>query len=253
MGIISRENAAAVAPFSFSEERGDVVEASTWQLGNEDQHALPAPTAPTAGQQHDVASSGTDPSVDGPVDGDAIPVETAQPPIVQVPEEVLAAFYDQVVLTGLEDGRNQVLAELNILQERFAAALEGLGAVSQQLASQNQVQIMTLACQIAGRLVREEIQLRPDRLLSLLEESLANQDPSDSVVVRCSAGDYEYIVSQKPHLEAGVGAAFSVRVELDETLEYGDFQIETRKGQIDGRVDVRVNEIKQVLEGAEHV
>lgn len=243
MGIITKEKAAEVVPFSFGAERGDLVEASSWQLPTDGHQALPEPEV--------APPNGLDPASE--IGMDSLESEPSQvppppPPVFEVPEEILAGFYEQVVMAGLEDGRTQVLAELKILQERFAAALEGLGAVSQQLASQNQVQIMALACQIAGRLVRDEIQLKPERLLALIAESLSTQDASDSVVVRCSAGDYEYIVSQKPQLEAGVGAAFTVRVELDESLEYGDFQIDTRKGQIDGRVDVRIAEIKQGLE-----
>jgi flagellar assembly protein FliH len=246
MGIIAKENASSVTPFSFSDSRGEMVEASSWQLSGDENPALPPPEA-----QEIQADSGLESARTAGAPGDIPQASMPEmpPPVFEVPEHILAGFYDQIVLTGLEDGRNQVLAELNILQERFAAAIEGLGAVSQQLASQNQVQIMTLACQIAGRLVRDEIQLRPEKMVALIEEALGNQDPSESVVIRCGPGDYEYIVSQKPHLEAGVGATFTVRVELDETLEYGDFQIETRKGQIDGRVETRVAEVKAAIQG----
>ena len=254
MGIIAKEQADDVSVFSFADEQGDVVETSDWNLSTGGNPALPPATSDTQSVSDNSATHGIGADgLDLQAGADERPAIEAPPPVFEVPEEVLGGFYEQVVLAGLEDGKNQVLAELAVLQERFSSALEALGGVSRELASQNQVQIITLACQIAEKLVRDELKIRPERLLGLISDALSQQDTKDTVIVRCSPGDHEYIAGQRPELEAGVGSAFQIRIELDESLEYGDFQIESRKGQIDGRVRTRVDEVEKTLGGGHDV
>ncbi len=76
------------------------------------------------------------------------PVAPAEPPppppapVFEVPGEILQSVYEQAVQQGLEDGKNQVFAELTVLQSRYAAAIEQLLAVSRELAAFNQVQLV---------------------------------------------------------------------------------------------------------------
>jgi flagellar biosynthesis/type III secretory pathway protein FliH len=254
MGIITKEQADDVTAFSFAEGQSGAVEPSNWNVLAEPNPALPPVAAEAKGLSGNAGAGDVgDDGLDLQTGVGEIPAIEAPPPIFEIPEEVLGGFYEQVVMAGLEDGKNQVLAELSILQERFGSALDALASVSRELASQNQIQIITLACQIAERLVRDELQIRPERLLRLIADALSQQDTKDAVIVRCSAGDYEYISANRPELEDGVGAAFQVRIELDETLEYGDFQMESRKGQIDGRIQTRIDEVEKTLGNAHDV
>ena len=116
-------------------------------------------------------------------------------PIFEVPEEILRGFYEEVAAVGLEDGKAQVFAELTVLQERYASALEQLRAVSEKIATQNQMQIIRLASIIAEKIVRTHVRLNPN-LFRMVDEAISLDDTATSVQVFCSPGDYEYLAER---------------------------------------------------------
>lgn len=247
MGIIRKENAGAISSFSFGVESTGPVEASEWSLTDSGSEILPLPgSVPDSVDVHETSANGAVP-VEGEMPTEIEPPEPIVQPVFEVPEEILTGFYENVIQVGLEDGKNQVFAELQVLQERYASALDELAAVGRELAAQNQIQVMTLSCMIAERLLRDEIKVRPERLLELVRESLNKATGTDRVSVKCSPGDHEYLVQRRASLEDGLGGSVTVRVELDETLEYGDFQIESDNGIIDGRVGTRVADVQKSM------
>jgi len=246
MGIIQKERVEGISPASFSDEDISPPEEQNWVVpsassahdGESDVHSLPEPSA-----------SLEDPRGPGELkEHEAEPMADLPPPVYEIPEEVLQAFYETAIAAGMEEGKNQVLAELGILQERFAGAIDQLVAASHELASRNQVQLVRLACQIAERLVRDELSVRPERLMSLIGQVLREHEARDEVVIRCGPHDYEYIVERQQELVDGSGGVFTVRIEADSDMEYGDFRIETRTGSVDGTVATRMDEIQKNLE-----
>ena len=254
MGIIRKENAEDITPFSFAQGMGEAPPDQEWRVssgaqGLDDRSADPAAQqVGMPGQQ--VHALGEEPSVSAAgVAPEAIaePASQGEPPVFEISEDILGAFYEQAVMAGIEEGKGQVLAELGILQERFTGALEQLAGVSRELAAQNQVQLITMACRIAEKLVRDELSVRPERLMGLISSALKEHEGADEILVRCSPPDFEYISERQSDLVAGSGSSFKVRVEASPELEYGDFQIETARGNVDGRISSRVEEIEQTL------
>lgn len=177
----------------------------------------------------------------------APPPPPPPPPVFEVPGEILQGVYDQAVAQGLEDGKNQVFAELTILQERYAAALDGLVGVSRELQAHNRVQLIGMACAIAEKLVRGHLKAHPGELLTLIGEVLQQVEGSDEVVVSCGPDDHAYLVERQEALADGAGGSFKVRVVADPALEYGDFKVETRHGATDGRVSTRLGAVERDL------
>ncbi len=175
------------------------------------------------------------------------PVAPPPAPVFEVPPEVLQSVYEQAVLQGQEEGKAQVFAELQVLQQRYAGALDQLVAVSRVLASQNQVQLITLACRVAEKLVRNQLSVNPDQLMNLIRQAILDLDEMDEVTIQCSTPDYEFINEHREELTAGEGDAFTVRVHADSSLEYGDFRVETRTGSIDGRVATQLSDVESQL------
>ena len=180
------------------------------------------------------------------------PAAPPPPPVFDVPGEVLQSFYDQAIAQGLEDGKAQVFAELSVLQARYAAGLEQLGALSRELAAHNQRQILLVACKLAERIVRHTIQANPAVLYKMLDEELHKLEGVDEATVVCSGPDFDFIAESAPKLAEGVGGVFKLRVAPDPELEYGDFRIETRIGSVDGVVPSRIAELEASL-GADDV
>lgn len=177
------------------------------------------------------------------------PPPPAEPPVFEVPAEILQGIYDQAVAQGLEDGKNQVFAELTVLQERYAACIDQLVGVSKELQAHNRVQLLSLACTIAEKMVRSHLRTNPADMLTLVDEVLQQVEGDDEVVVAVGPDDHQYLVERREALMDGVGGAFKVKVIADPQLEYGDFRVETKLGATDGRVASRLVEAEQALRG----
>lgn len=177
------------------------------------------------------------------------PPPKAEPPVFEVPGEILQGVYDQAVAQGLEDGKNQVLAELTVLQERYAACVDQLVGVSKELQAQNRVQLLDLACIVAEKLVRGHLRANPRELLALVEEVLGQVEGDGEVIISVGPDDHAYFVERRAELAEGVGGAFTVKVVADNALEYGDFRVETATGSTDGRVATRMAEVERALRG----
>mgnify|MGYP001443883552 CR=1 FL=1 len=96
----------------------------------------------------------------------------APPPVVEIPDETLAIFYDRAFQKGLDEGRMQAGSEVSELKRRYAEALQSLINVSQQLENSNRLQLIQLACQIAEKIIRQQVVVNPETLLSLIEKAI---------------------------------------------------------------------------------
>jgi hypothetical protein len=234
MGVLRGDEAASVTPITFTGRPDEATTASPMAFKRVDADGAPVREPEPA----PVVETKPPP-----------PPEPAPAPVFDIPGDLLQAFYDQAVAQGLEDGKNQVLAELTILQARYAAALDQLVDLSKELEAHNQLQIVHLACRVAERLVRHEISVNPIRLFELVAEALQHLEGVDEATIYCSPPDHGFLVERREALAAGVGASFRVRVVADGEMDYGDFRIETRLGSTDGLVASRVAEVEAALAG----
>ncbi len=241
MAVIRKDEVGKLAAFDFGTQRAP--DAGTVKtLVFED--LSPKPPPPPAPPKPEPKPEPPPPPPPPPA-----PPPPAEPPIFEVPEELVRAIYEDAVIRGLEDGKGQVMAELHVLQERYAGAVDQLDQVSRQLVDRNRVTLISLACRIAERLVRQHISTHPDHLLQLVREAIVEMEEKDEVVVRCSAPDHAYLTSRRAELAHGMGDAFRIQVVADEALEYGDFHVETRTGAADGRLATRLAEAHDALLG----
>jgi flagellar biosynthesis/type III secretory pathway protein FliH len=85
----------------------------------------------------------------------------------------------------------------------------------------------------------------------MVQEAVEAQSDVGLVTVLCSAGDYEFLEARLESMTGADGSVLQVNLKQDELLEYGDFRVETKSGNIDGRVTDRVNQVAQAVTGGE--
>ena len=131
MAVLPKERLGEVVPISFGDTNRSTPETRDWVVGG-------GGTTPTGDHRNHSQSQAAAPEQQPhtSVDVSEPVLQPAEPPVFEIPEDILRAFYEQAVQTGLEDGKSQVFSELNSLQERYAAAIEQLRSAGQQLAGQ---------------------------------------------------------------------------------------------------------------------
>lgn len=247
MALLPKERLGEVVAVSFGNTTVTAPQVSDWHVGGGNTQAAAMHAPETVAPDPTPAPPIPEPQVS------SVAPPSEEPPVFEIPEDILRAFYQEAIETGLEDGKSQVFAELTVLQERYAAAIEQLRAAGQQLAGQNQTQIIQLACLIAEKVVRGHLKLNPKDLLDMVQEAIAGLQDVGTVTVTCSSGDFEFLQSRLDSMTDANGGLIKVNLGIDEELEFGDFKVETNVGTVDGTVADRVSQVSTSLGGGERV
>jgi flagellar assembly protein FliH len=140
--------------------------------------------------------------------------------------------------SGYADGQVAARAEANRLASAAASLEQSLAEFDQQVADE----ILALATEIARQVVREEITARPDIIVKVVHEALAQLPhqhatiflhPDDASLVRSYAGD---ALAHGGH-----------RVLEDARLKHGDCILESGSSQTDATLATRWRRIIETL------
>lgn len=149
---------------------------------------------------------------------------------------------------GLEEGRKEGFAvgsaEGQAYAERLKALAEALDAERLRQDEALAREVLALALAVARQLLRTGLQVKPELILPVLREALANLPtlsghtrllvhPQHAAFVR------EFLASEHVHL--------SWKVVEDASLEPGGFRIENAHGELDARIETRWQDIVSAL------
>jgi len=134
--------------------------------------------------------------------------------------------------------------------QRIAGALENLRLQSSRLAEQARADALEIGFQVARRVLEMELSAGAEPLFALVKAALRRAGDSRRIAVRVAPEDAAALQS-----DAGRGALDGVctaRVEVfpDPALRRGDCLVETDYGQIDGRLETRLAELRRAVEHA---
>jgi flagellar biosynthesis/type III secretory pathway protein FliH len=169
------------------------------------------------------------------------------PPVVEIPDETLSIFYDRAFQKGLDEGRMQAYAEVEELKRRYSESLQSLMNISQQLEDSNKLQLIHLACNIAERIIRQQVVSHPETLLSMINQAIDEIQTQDDVTIVCNMDDYEYLVGHIDQLKQHPNHTFKINLMVDDMLERGDFKIQTFQGSTDWKTRPQIDAMRDVL------
>jgi flagellar assembly protein FliH len=128
--------------------------------------------------------------------------------------------------------------------QRVAHAVEVLRLTSERLAEQARSDALEIGFQVARRVLEAELQTSPEALFSLVRSALRRAGDSRKVVIRLHPEDARVIAATVASGDMGVSSA-GVEVQADATLERGDCVVDTDFGQVDGRLQTRLDELRR--------
>ena len=131
-------------------------------------------------------------------------------------------------------------------------ALSSLQLVSDRLSAQARSDALEIGFQVARRILEMEITQSPEPLFALIRAALRRAGDTRHVRVRLHPEDVLRV--QEAGGAPRVASPTLMQVELvdDPSLKRGDCVVETDFGLLDGRLDTRLAELRQVAESAVH-
>lgn len=169
-------------------------------------------------------------------------------PTAEEIERLHQAAWEEGYRLGLEEGRREGFAagsaEGRVYVERLKALAEALDVERLRQDERLVQELLDLALAIARQMLRTALQVKPELILPVLREAMANLPtltgntrllvhPDDAPVVR------DFLASEHAHL--------SWKVVEDTSLRPGGFRIENAHGELDARLETRWQDIVRAL------
>ena len=170
----------------------------------------------------------------------------------------------QAFETARQDGREQAAGDLEseieqrasqLVEERFGEQLSRFIAVTSQLQELDKTQLgrwqntaTELAIAIAAKLVRRQLDVRPENAAEMIATALQFSAGSRRVEVRLHPEDLEMLNGdQSLAVSSGLAALPEGLLVADGTLERGDCLVQTVDGRVDARLDTLLERITTEL------
>lgn len=151
--------------------------------------------------------------------------------IVEAAHERAARLRDERMAELKEEARQLARAEL-------AAAHLEVERARQDVLSEGERSVATLALAVAQRLVLDELDARPERVQAIVRDALDRVRRASRVRVRAHPDD----AAQLMDLE--------VEIVADASIERGGCVVESELGVVDARIETRIDALARALSGA---
>jgi flagellar assembly protein FliH len=102
---------------------------------------------------------------------------------------------------------------------------------------------------MAGRIVRSELQRRPEITLTLVREALELAAGSPGIRLHLNPEDHKTLGTQVSSLISAMSGIGSAEIVSDATISRGGCRVETRFGTIDQQFESQLKRIEEELAG----
>jgi flagellar assembly protein FliH len=141
----------------------------------------------------------------------------------------------------------KVAQQMKTLLPALQAAVKQVEDAKQAWMQHWETAAVELAAAIAGRLVRGELQRRPEISGQWIRESLQLAAGNGEVTIRLHPADQQTLERQVKRLAAAFAPLATVDVVADETISPGGCKLNTEFGVVDNQLETQLERIKQEL------
>lgn len=153
-------------------------------------------------------------------------------------------------IEGYEAGRAEALAALSpaleALQNAVVAAREERIAAADQL----EINAVDLAMFVAEKVVLGAITVQPERVVAAVRGALRGIVDRERVTVLVHPEDLELVRDAMDELRTTLGGIEHCEVQAERRVGRGGAIVRTQDGDVDARVDIKLQRAREVVEGA---
>lgn len=118
---------------------------------------------------------------------------------------------------------------------------------SEEYISNFQNDIIRLALEIAKEIVKCELTINNEAVLTCAQKLLSKSKNKKSIILKTSIGDYKVLKSRQHDLEQCIESNATLTILADSSLDSGDFILETSSGVIDAKLETQIKILAQKL------
>ncbi len=141
----------------------------------------------------------------------------------------------------------KVAKQMKTLTPALASAVQQIEDSRQDWLRHWESSATQLACDIAARIIRRELQTQPKIALQWVQESLQMCAGAAEITVRLHPSDHETLGDQVCQLAEVFSPAASTKIIADASLSLSGCRIETEFGSIDQQLETQLERLQQEL------
>lgn len=147
---------------------------------------------------------------------------------------------------GYADGYKKGEADANVLIKKAEAIKDEAIKERQEAIARLEPQMVEMILGICDKLIGANL-VKPDVIVHLARQGLAQTSFNGDVALRVSKDDYEHVLAAKDELMGLVPGGYEIEIVKDFSLSAGDCLIETQFGLIDSSLNMQLEEVKESL------
>lgn len=176
--------------------------------------------------------------------------------VVERLKEVQETAYQEAYMLGLDEGKRDAMQaakqEIDNRLKDLDLLMTGIGELKRELLLNNETHLVNLCFQMAKRIAHAEIKANPEVVTAVIREALEKAQVEENVIAQISPDQFEFLENIKN--ETGREFEFMKKVKLEpvEGITAGGCIIRTNYGEIDARVDGRVEMLWEGIKDSLH-
>ncbi len=166
-------------------------------------------------------------------------VSTARAEAEQLRRSAIDRGYEEGLQRAAQEYRQSIdqlqtlMAELREERERFFSGIEP--------------QLVKLSVEIAEKILRHELESKPEAVLEIVRLALLQLPDRDSISLRVSPQDAELIRQHRDAMKVSAGGIREIEIIEDRRVDRGGCIVESKSGSLDARVSSQLSEIERAL------
>ncbi len=142
---------------------------------------------------------------------------------------------------------DKVAKQMQTLTPALASAVKQVEDSRQEWLQVWESRTVQLACSIARRIIRRELQQQPELSLEWVAEALRLCSGSAEVILRLHPSDHATLGEQVSRLAEEFHPAAPAKIVADEAVTLGGCRVETEFGSIDQQIETQLDRVAQEL------
>lgn len=131
--------------------------------------------------------------------------------------------------------------------EKLAQAIAELKKISGRLGAEIGSTALEIGCLLARQIIDAELKTDPEVRVAMIKAAIRRLGESTKVTVRLAPGDRDSVASLAGQGEVLGLPLASIELVADMNLSPGDAIVESDTGMVDGRLGIRLEELRRVL------
>ncbi len=172
----------------------------------------------------------------------SVPVSVAPPDQQQ---EVNEAFQ-----RGRQEGTTAVESKLDSTLQALTQALEEVNRLREAVARNSSKDMLRMVMAISEQVIRSSLDVKPEIVLSVIENALQSSVQADSYRIHVSPQDLELVNQQKPLFLASISGMKNILISSDAAISPGGCRVESDFGDVDATIETQLEEIRKLLVGS---